>query len=202
VSRTHTIAPSRLTLNVAEEAWSVGEHVDRGDLDQRRRIVVERACGGPHPATTGWRRTTPGEIVTGTRWAVAEGESGDRTERDYLPIANTSTFAGTGAWLLFEDGTTVEKVTPHCREQPDQRRADVDFRPRWRRYGALDRDAGRHAGPDRVERAMYSNANGIIWAAGTNALATAAVGVQAGGRRARRLRPREQARLAEPLGDT
>jgi hypothetical protein len=41
-----------------------------------------------------------------------------------------------------------------------------------RRYGALIESQGGTPAQIVVERAMYATANGIIWAAGTNALAT------------------------------
>ena len=41
-----------------------------------------------------------------------------------------------------------------------------------RRYGAVVDSLGATPAALVVERAMYSNANGVVWAAGTNALAT------------------------------
>ena len=48
-----------------------------------------------------------GETTTGTRWGLAEGESGgDRNKQTYILVANTSDFAGSArVTLLFEDGT-------------------------------------------------------------------------------------------------
>ena len=120
---------------------------------------------------------SPGEIVTGTRWAMAEGRVG-RTERQtqtYVLIANTSAFAGTArVTLVFEDGTTAEKLVLAAGEQPDQRAASTpSSRPRPAGASARSIETqGATPAQIVVERAMYSNANGVIWAAGTNALAT------------------------------
>ncbi len=40
------------------------------------------------------------------------------------------------------------------------------------RFGALVESIGATPQPIVVERSMYTNAGGVIWAAGTNALAT------------------------------
>jgi hypothetical protein len=118
---------------------------------------------------------SPGEIVTGTRWAVAEGESGGaQAKQTYLLIANTSAFAGAArVRLLFEDGTTAEKVFALPASSRTNVSVDTEFpAAAGRRYGALIESQGGTPAEIVVERAMYANANGIIWAAGTNALAT------------------------------
>ncbi len=139
-------------------------------------IVVERAMWWPAPGNN-WQEAhnSPGEIVTGTRWAVAEGESGGPNgKQTFLLIANTSTFAGTArVVLLFEDGTTTEKLFSLPASSRTNVSVDIDFpAAAGRRYGALIETQGATPAQIVVERAMYSNANGIIWAAGTNALAT------------------------------
>ena len=75
--------------------------------------------------------------------------------------------------LLFEDGTTSARaftVAPNSRfnvavgsEFPEAA---------GRRFGAVVESRGNPPAAIVVERAMYSNADGIVWAAGTNALAT------------------------------
>ena len=110
-------------------------------------------CGGRRRGVN-WQEAhnSPGEIVTGTRWAMAEGESGGpHGKQTYILIANTSTFAGTArVMLLFEDGTTAEKLFALPASSRTNVSVDVEFpaggRPALRR---ADRDAGRHAGPGR-----------------------------------------------------
>jgi len=177
VSRTHTVAASsRLTLNVALEAPELAS-ANMSTVATSTNgvpIVVERAMWWP---VGSWQEAhnSPGEIVTGTRWAMAEGESGgSHGTQTYILIANTSTFAGTArVVLLFEDGTTMEKLISLPASSRTNVGVDHDFpAAAGRRYGALIESQGATPAQTVVERAMYSNANGIIWAAGTNALAT------------------------------
>ena len=116
ITRTHAVgAGNRLTLNVAEEATQLASANMSTVVTSTNGvpIVVERAMWWPAPGFN-WQEAhnSPGETVTGTRWAVAEGESGGPNGiQTYLLIANTSTFAGTARVLLvFEDGTTAEKL--------------------------------------------------------------------------------------------
>jgi hypothetical protein len=179
ITRTHTVgAGNRLTLNVAEEAPELASANMSTVVTSTNSvpIVVERAMWWPAPGFN-WQEAhnSPGEIVTGTRWAVAEGESGGPNGiQTYLLIANTSTFAGTARVLLvFEDGTTAEKLFSLPASSRTNVSVDVEFPvAAGRRYGALIETQGATPAQVVVERAMYSNANGIIWAAGTNALAT------------------------------
>jgi uncharacterized repeat protein (TIGR01451 family) len=175
----HTVAAnSRLTLNVAEEAPPLASANMSTVVTSTNAvpIVVERAMWWPAPGFN-WQEAhnSPGEIVTGTRWAVGEGESGGaQGTQTYLLIANTSTFAGSArVVLLFEDGTTTEKVFALPASSRTNVSVEVEFPTAFgRRFGALIETQGGTPAQIVVERAMYSNANGIIWAAGTNALAT------------------------------
>jgi uncharacterized repeat protein (TIGR01451 family) len=179
VTRTHTVAAnSRLTLNVAEEAPElVSANMSTVATSTNAvPIVVERAMWWPAPGNN-WQEAhnSPGEIVTGSRWAVAEGESGGANgTQTYLLIANTSTFVGSArVTLMFEDGTTLEKVFALPASSRTNVSVDVEFPTAFgRRFGALIETQGGTPAQIVVERAMYANANGIIWAAGTNALAT------------------------------
>ena len=179
ITRTHTVgAGNRLTLNVAEEAPELASANMSTVVTSTNGvpIVVERAMWWPAPGNN-WQEAhnSPGEIVTGTRWAVAEGESGGPNGvQTYLLIANTSTFAGTARVLLvFEDGTTAERLFSLPASSRTNVSVDVEFpAAAGRRYGALIETQGGTPAQVVVERAMYANANGIIWAAGTNALAT------------------------------
>jgi hypothetical protein len=117
---------------------------------------------------------SPGATVTGTRWALAEGEAGGPNDAEtYILIANTS--AGEGSvhvQLLFDDGTSAERTITI----PAKSRATVAgnsfTQAAHRRFGAIVESLGTTPAEIVVERAMYTNANGAFWAAGTNALAT------------------------------
>ena len=138
-------------------------------------IVVERVMWWPSPV---WieGHNSPGETTTGTRWALAEGESGgERSKVTYILVANTSDFAGSArVTLLFEDGTTAQRVVTLRPKSRINVPVDVANFPNSanRRYGAVIESLGATPAQIVVERAQYWNANGVAWAAGTNALAT------------------------------
>lgn len=144
-------------------------------------IIVERAMWWPGPTSATWQEAhnSPGATETGTRWALAEGEVGGVAGTEtYILIANTSPSKGAvRVTLLFEDGTRMERTF----DRPDQIRPHSRFTVNVaaefpgavdRRFGALVESVGTTLVELVVERAMYSNANNVNWAAGTNALAT------------------------------
>ena len=141
-------------------------------------IIVERAMWWPGPDSTTWQEAhnSPGEVTTGTRWAIAEGETGGpRATETYVLIANTSAFAGTArVTVLFEDGTApLTKHFPLAANSRSNVAPAADFPETvGKRFGMLIESIGGTPAQIVVERAMYSDANGVRWAAGTNALAT------------------------------
>jgi hypothetical protein len=141
-------------------------------------IIVERAMWWPGPTSDTWQEAhnSPGETTTGTRWAIAEGElGGPRNTETYVLIANTSAFDGTArVTVLFEDGTApVARTFPLTANSRSNVAPADDFpETRGKRFGMLIESIGDTAAQIVVERAMYSDAEGVRWAAGTNALAT------------------------------
>jgi uncharacterized repeat protein (TIGR01451 family) len=141
-------------------------------------IIVERAMWWPGPTSNTWQEAhnSPGETTTGTRWAMAEGESGGARETEtYVLIANVSSAAGTvRATVLFEDGSaSVSRDFPIGANSRTNIAPASDFPEAvGKRYGMLLESVGGAPVQIVVERAMYSNSNGVRWAAGTNALAT------------------------------
>jgi hypothetical protein len=155
-------------------------------------ILVERAMWWPTDATQWFEaHNSSGSTQTGTRWAFAEGEVGGANGTEtYILIANTSEFtACVSVTLLFEDGpnetpppglncdTGFFLIPPHSRFNLSV----GDARPvsRDRRFGAIVQShvppvfpSGKPPAQIVVERAMYSNSGGVIWAAGSNSLAT------------------------------
>ena len=115
-------------------------------------------------------------IATGTIWGLAEGESGGANNSEtYFLIANTSSVAGTArVTLVYEGGGTQAVEIPLL---PNSR-TNVPAIESWfpgvtgKRFGALIESLGDMPAQIVVERAMYSDANGVHWAAGTNAVAT------------------------------
>ena len=140
-------------------------------------LVVERAMWWPGDSST-WHEAhnSAGSTATGTRWAVAEGEVGNaRAHETYLLIANTSAFAGSATvTLMFDNGTSMAKTYA----LPPSSRTNVAVGPEFgaavtgRRFGAVIESTGDTPAQIVVERAMYSSAGGVGFAAGTNALAT------------------------------
>ncbi len=141
-------------------------------------IIVERAMWWPGPTAETWQEAhnSPGETTSGTRWAIAEGEvGGPRDTETYVLIANTSAFAGTArVTVLFEDGTApVSRDFPLAASSRSNVAPAADFPTTvGKRFGMLVESLGSTPAQIVVERAMYSDANGVTWAAGTNALAT------------------------------
>jgi hypothetical protein len=125
----------------------------------------------------GWieAHNSPGATTTGPRWAVAEGEAGGPgSTQTYVLLANTSAFAGSAkVTVMYEDGNTAERIFT----LPASSRTNVDVASSFagsagRRFGVLVESQGATPAQLVVEYAMYSNAGGVVWAAGSNALAT------------------------------
>ncbi len=141
-------------------------------------IVVERAMWWPGPDPSAWQEAhnSPGETVTGTRWAMAEGEDGGaRDVETYVLVANTSPYAGqVRATVLFEDGSAPVQQTFTVAANSRFNIAPYAHFPesRGKRFGMIVESIGGQPIQIVVERAMYSDAQGVNWAAGTNALAT------------------------------
>jgi hypothetical protein len=179
VTRHHDIpGQSRLTLNAALEDPVLLSAAFSTVVNSANNvpIIVERAMWWPADGN-GWyeAHNSPGETTTGVRWAMGEGESGGGgNTQTYILIANTSGFAGSArVTLLFEDGATAEKTF----NLPANSRTNVDTGTEFpaavgKRYGAVVESLGSTPAALVVERAMYSDAGGVVWAAGTNALAT------------------------------
>lgn len=180
VTRTYLVAArSRLTISVEQEdprladtpVSTIVESVDAVP------IIVERAMWWPGPTGATWHEAhnSPGVTSAGVVWALAEGEEGGvRAAQTYILVANTSSFEGQASvTLLFEDGSTAERVVPLL---PNSR-TNVPIGSMFpeaagRRFGALVTSLGEQPAAIVVERAIYTDAGGVTWAAGTNAVAT------------------------------
>ena len=185
LQKRYTLAPqSRTTIWVdAEQFGSQGLALANAAVSttltvlQGPPIIVERTMWWPSPetSTSFWTEAhnSPGAIATGTSWGLAEGETGGASGlATFILVANTSaTPASIRATLYFEDGTTSAvdfNVAGNTRLT-----IDVDrYFPTaaGRRFGAIVNSL--NGAQIVVERAMYSNAAGVVWAAGTNALGT------------------------------
>ena len=139
-------------------------------------VVVERSMWWPGSGDTWYEaHNAPGTTTTGTRWALAEGQvGGSRGVDTYVLVANTSATAGqVRVTLMFEDGTSAANTYT----VPGNSRFNVDARSEFpvaldRRFGVVVESLGDTPAQLVVERAMYWDAVGQRWAAGTDALAT------------------------------
>ena len=110
----------------------------------------------------------------GTR-AAGEGEVGGASNlATYVLLANTSAFDGSArVTLRFEDGSSAVRTFPLSATS----RFNVDVAAEFpesanKRFGVLVESLGTTPAQLVVERAMYGDAGGVRWAAGSNALAT------------------------------
>jgi hypothetical protein len=180
ITKDHVVpAQSRVTLNAAlEDARLQSANFSTvANSTNGVGILVERSMWWPANNPGGWyeAHNSPGETTTGTKWAMAEGESGGSVDKQtYILIANTSSFAGSArVTLLFEDGTTDVKDVALPANGRTTVNVQVEFASAAnKRYGAVVESLGGSPAALVVERAMYSNAGGVVWAAGTDALAT------------------------------
>jgi hypothetical protein len=136
-------------------------------------IVVERAMWWPE---TGWYEghLSLGATTTSRKWALAEGEiGGSRNAQTYILIANTSNTAGTATVSPIVEGALTQPppvvitLPPNSRTNvpastliPPGAGASV-------RFGAVIESSGVDLV---VERSMYWNVDGALWAGGTAAL--------------------------------
>ena len=155
------VAAQPTTLNVAQEAPElVSANMSTVATSTNGvPIVVERAMWWPAPGFN-WQEAhnSPGEIVTGPRWAVAEGESGGpNSKQTYLLIANTSTFARDRAQCsVFEKAPRRRSCSlPRGSRTTSSATAEVPDLASGA-TARVDRNAGAHQRRSVVERAMYS----------------------------------------------
>jgi hypothetical protein len=142
-------------------------------------IVAERAMywpGGFFDYYEG--HTSAGSTATALNWVVAGGEWGGTQTQTFVLIANTDTRAGEATvTLLPEVGSPTPAPAPLVLALPPSSRTTVPIEvptPASRtRLGVLVQSTGASPVQIVVESAVYrTDAGGVLWAAGENALAT------------------------------
>jgi hypothetical protein len=137
-------------------------------------ILVERAMWWPQPH---WyeAHNAAGTTATGTRWALAAGETGGPSGAEtYILIANTGLAAGTARVTLHaETGESFSRDVA----LPAGSRTNVAVSAAFPevagvRFATLVESIGASPAPLVVERAMYDSAGGVTWSAGTAAVGT------------------------------
>jgi hypothetical protein len=177
VTRKHQVpANGRLTLNIEQEDPSLANFGAIGTrVTSTAPVIVERSQYWPFSPDQWYEaHNSFGETATATHWGLAEGRTGAGAAeyRTYILITNPDASATASVTMTFlrEGGTPVVKqfaVAPASRLTVDVGSAQVPEIT----DGAFGTDIVSDV-PIAVERAMYSNANGQFWAAGTIAAAT------------------------------
>jgi type 1 glutamine amidotransferase len=189
VERTHVVpAHGRLTLNIATESPALTQ-TDVSTIVESPDdlpVVVERAMWWPAPPFYEGH----GSLATtqlGTRWAMADGEAGGAANaKTYVLVATGDAPALDSLRLtvFIEGGQTLRKVYPNV--LTPNRRLTFDIGSEFpaavgHRFGIEVESLGETRSdvvtpvtrmPLIVERAMYSDAGGVFWAAGSNVVAT------------------------------
>ena len=179
-------AHSRLTIGVHGEDPALTNAAVSTTLRSTNAVpfLAERAMWWPAlPAAREWQEghNSAGATRTGEKWGLAEGEEGGPlNQQTYVLVANTSDTAGSiQVTVVFEDGTTAQLATPmslapHSRTTIPMGVAFPSVR--GKRFGTIVESLGATPAQIVVERALYNDAviNGqtVIWAAGSNAIAT------------------------------
>ncbi len=137
-------------------------------------VVVERAMWWP---SGNWYEAhdVAGATVTGTKWALAEGEQGGQfNTHTYVLIANVdSTPASVSVKVVLEDGTVIPAQS--LVTVPAKSRSTVEIAAgtmfagvNGKRFGVVVESL--NGQQIVVEHSMYSDYAGQFWAAGTAAL--------------------------------
>jgi hypothetical protein len=166
-------ANGRLTVNIEQEDPSLASGAVATAVDAQLPIIVERSQYWPDPAPQWYEaHNSFGVPAAGTKWGLAEGRvGGDNNAQTYILLANPG-FLDATVQLTFlrETGALVTKsvtVTASTRFTLPVGGPEVPEITN-ERFGVLIESNQ----PIAVERALYWNANGTIWAAGSNATAS------------------------------
>jgi hypothetical protein len=168
-------ANSRLTVNIENEDPGLLNVPVATQITSTAPVVVERAQYWPGPPEN-WYEGHGALGVTDRfqlHWGLAEGRVGGPEDwQTYILVANTYEYYWANVIMRFyrQDGAPVVKqftVPPNSRFTVAVGSALVPEIT----AGSFGVDITSST-PIVVERAMYGNANGVIWAAGTSATAT------------------------------
>jgi hypothetical protein len=179
VSKDYTVpANRRRTINVAFEDPKLADTAVSATLTSLNGVpfIAERAMWWPHGPAWHEAHNSAGSTVTGTKWAVADGEQGAGAEatQTYLLVANTSAAAAhLRVTVLLENGAPLIREYTVAGNSRFNVPVGSDFSlPAGTRFGAIVESLGATPAQIVVERAMYWNAGPVIWAAGSNLLAS------------------------------
>jgi Ca2+-binding RTX toxin-like protein len=175
IVKTRTVAArSRWTGNIATEDASLANAAVATRITSTQPVIAERAQYWPSTPDQWFEaHNSFGATSLGLKWGLAEGRVGTPANYlTYILLANPSTTAANvRVTYLKTNGTTVVKtytVEPTSRFNVEVHAMVPELANES--FGALI-EVTNSVGIA-VERAMYSDSNGVVWAAGTNALGT------------------------------
>jgi hypothetical protein len=166
-------AKARQTINIEQQDASLINAAVATQVTATGPIIAERAQYWPDPYTT-WYETHNSFGVTelATRWGLAEGRVGmNRAYQTYILLANPNDNPAHVTITFLRDGKAA--VTKAFDVDP-KTRFNVTVGPGSPVPELVDETFGavlESNQPIAVERAMYNDANGLTWAAGTSATA-------------------------------
>jgi YVTN family beta-propeller protein len=174
VTRTVTVpAGQRLTRNIALEDPSLANAAVATRVESTLPVVAERS---QYWGVGRWieGHNSAGVTASALRWALADGRvGGTDAAQTFVLLANTgSTAATVTATFVRNSGAPIVKTFTVA---PTSRFNIAVAGPGSQVPELADESFGtvlESTQPIVVERSVYSNANGVIWAAGTNATAT------------------------------
>jgi hypothetical protein len=167
-------AGTRLTINIATEDASLAATSVATRVTSDLPIVVERAMYWPMtPASWNEASNAFGVTETARRWGLAEGRvGGPDAFQTFILVANPDvTAANITLTILRTSGAPIVKTFA----VPADGRLTITTGPGSAVPELADESFGAIIASDRpvfAERALYSNASGVFWAAGSAATAT------------------------------
>jgi type 1 glutamine amidotransferase len=186
IERTHNVpAHGRTTLNFEQEAIELQNETASTIVESMNGvpIVVERAMwwrGGPAGPDWDEGHSSLATTETGVTWALADGEAGGaRNTKTYILVATGEGVAVDSLRLTVipENGPALERVYTNLLTPTKRITFDVEAefpQVTGLKFGAIVESLGANGTkmPLVVERAMYSDSQGLFWAAGSNVVAT------------------------------
>jgi hypothetical protein len=171
-------AHTRVTIDIVGEDPALANAAVSTQVVSTQPILVERSQYWPNPAPNWYKaHNSFGVITLGTKWGLAEGRvgnvDGDTNAQTYMLLANPGTTAANVTITFLRDDPTTNVTKTFV--VPPTTRFNVPVGPGTQvseltneHFGALITSDQ----PIAVERALYWDAIGQIWAAGTGATAT------------------------------
>jgi autotransporter-associated beta strand protein len=165
-------ANGRVTLNIEQEDPSLASAPVATSVTAQLPIIVERSQYWPDPAPQWYEaHNSFGVTELAWKWGLAEGRvGGENNAQTYILLATPDYGATVKVTFLRETGVPVQKTLV----LPPRNRFNLAVGgPQVpeitnERFGVLIESTG----PIAVERALYWDAGGVVWAAGSNATAT------------------------------